>query len=129
MSRPHYVTVIVTMGYLTICAILSIFIHNLKGEGMTRKTYRIKELKSGVWACYLGRTKAAEFWTEEEARKWAFDMVNPVQTYGHKIHPVTGVPADEGKMWVTNIMSGTVVQISDRTPYTCSPASETYWST
>lgn len=37
-------------------------------------------------------------------------------------------PLKEGYRWVVNLMSGKRIQESIDTPYTCSVASETYWS-
>lgn len=125
MSRPHNVTVIVTIGYLTICAIAGIFIHNLKGDGMAK--YRIKEMKSGHWSGYAGVKKVAGFTTEAGAREWLLDMISPVNVWGKLINPVTGEPAPPGKMWIRNIMSDVWVLESNRAKYTNTVASETYW--
>ena len=35
--------------------------------------------------------------------------------------------AKDGYKWVQNLMSGTWIQESKDTPYTCSVASESYW--
>ena len=44
-----------------------------------------------------------------------------------QLNPETGEVAPDGQMWCQNLLSRKWFLQSDRTPYTCSPASETYW--
>ena len=48
--------------------------------------------------------------------------------WGKAVHPETGEFAPAGKFWARNKMSGKWFLESFDTPYTASPASETYWS-
>jgi hypothetical protein len=50
------------------------------------------------------------------------------QHYGVKVNPVTGQQAPQGQSWIKSVMNGAWVLESDGTPWTCSVASETYWS-
>lgn len=89
-------------------------------------------ITSRGWCGYLGHNKVKEFGSaipasELDAKAWFRDQVSPVQNYGYAIHPETKEPAPEGEMWVRSIF-GNWLTHSNRTPYTCSPASETYWS-
>jgi hypothetical protein len=92
---------------------------------------RIYQNIYGNWNAYLGTRKAQEFGTDEQGAKlWLLDQRRPKQHwYGDLLHPVTGAPAPEGKMWCMNFMSREWFLEDERTPYTVSPASETYWST
>ena len=51
-----------------------------------------------------------------------------VEIWGELVHPGTGERAPEGKMWALNLMSREWFLENVGTPYTASPASETYWS-
>ena len=93
---------------------------------MAKGKARIAGTHNG-WHGYLGRNLVAEFGCYDTARQWLEDQVSPRQDYGHKKHPVTGVLAAPDKMWVRSVM-GPWCEFDDRTSYTCSPSSETYWS-
>jgi len=86
---------------------------------------RIADTNDG-WHGYLGQKLVTKFNNEYGAKSWLRDQKHPVQDYGYAIHPETKEPAPEGEMWVRT-MWGVWITHSNRTPYTCSPASETYW--
>ena len=90
---------------------------------------RIKQNRYDNWVGYIGRNKVMEFGLDEtRARKWYSDQLFPKQTYGYAVNPDTGAAAPDGRMWCRNALTGTWFLEADRTPFHCSPASETYWT-
>lgn len=97
---------------------------------MKKPKARIYENIWGNWSAYVGRNKVQEFGTaKHRAHEWLRDYYNPKQDYGVPIHPETKEPAPEGFMWCMNALDRAWFLENERTPYYCSPASETYWST
>lgn len=97
---------------------------------MRKPKARIYQNVWGNWNAYLGTRKHKEFGTDRAgAELWLLDQTRPKQDYGDKVHPETGEVAPEGKMWCRNFINGNWFLENERTPYTVSPASETYWST
>ena len=94
--------------------------------GSVKGKVRIAETNDG-WHGYIGRKVVTKFNNEFGAKSWLYDTLNPRQNYGKLVNPETGEHAENGKFWVKSVM-GPWCQIDDRTPYTCSPSSETYWS-
>jgi hypothetical protein len=90
---------------------------------------RIYQTRQGHWHGYRGRNKVIEFGIDSvAAAAWLADQQHPVQTYGSPHHPVTGMPAPPGYMWVQQLFTGEWLLENNRTPYMASVASETYWS-
>jgi hypothetical protein len=97
---------------------------------MRKPKARIYQNIWGNWNAYLGTRKHKEFGTDSYgAKQWLLDQLRPKQDYGRPTHPVTGESAPEGTMWCQNAITGVWFLENDRTPYTVSAASETYWST
>ena len=97
---------------------------------MKKPKPRIRQNIWGNWNAYLGTRKHMEFGTSEyDAKLWLLDQTQPKQTYGAQVNPETGERAPYGQMWCVNHVTGAWFLENERTPYTCSPASETYWST
>lgn len=96
---------------------------------MRKPKARIRQNRWDNWNGYLGTRKIQEFGTDEQAaEQWLLDQEHPKQGYGDKIHPVTGEVAPEGRMWCRHHLTGTWFLEGERTPYYCSPASESYWA-
>lgn len=97
---------------------------------MRKPKVRIYQNVWGNWNGYIGTRKVMEFGPHKgTADEWYLDQVSPRQTYGLAHHPTTGEPARPGTMWVRNLLSGQWFLENDRTPYSLSAASETYWQT
>lgn len=97
---------------------------------MKKPKVRIHQNIWGNWNGYIGTRKVAEFGTDKHrANQWYLDHVAPKQSYGEKVHPVTKEIAPEGFMWCANAINGNWFLENERTPYTFSAASETYWCT
>lgn len=88
--------------------------------------YTMRKTKGG-YTVYEGRRKLSKFENLNVAQAYLFDKQHPIQTYGHATHPKTGEPATPGMMWIQNIISNEYILVSNRTPYTLSVQSETYW--
>lgn len=96
---------------------------------MRKPKYSIRENVYGEWTGYVGRHVHTRFGHDEVgAKEWLYDMKNPRYTYGEKNHPETGERAPDGYMWCKNLLSRKWFLEHERTPYTASPCSETYWS-
>ena len=94
---------------------------------MNRKPKATIRDTSRGWNGYEGRRKVMEFQNIDAAEAWLYDKQYPKQDYGEAVNPETGEVAPDGQMWCQNLLSRKWFLQSDRTPYTCSPASETYW--
>ena len=91
---------------------------------------RIHQNRYGNWNGYEGTRKTESFGMDHQAAKdWLFEKQNPRYDYGEKFHPVTGEEAPQDKMWCRKFFApGEYFLESVFCPYTCSPTSETYWS-
>ena len=52
---------------------------------------------------------------------------NAIPAWGKEVNPVTGETAPAGQFWAKSAISSDWFLESVGTPYTVSPASETYW--
>jgi hypothetical protein len=79
------------------------------------------------WCGYLGTRKVKEFLSDgDAARAWKRDIVSPVRDWGEAVNPVTGEAAPAEQMWIQSLM-GPWVLTSNRSRFTDTCASETYW--